>query len=97
MFLAAANALADEVTAEERKRDFLFPAVWRLREVTARVAAAIVRAAREEGVGLSLDDGAIPRALAAAMWDPSYPTFDPTLPRPTATEVADGAQAVPLQ
>ncbi len=82
MFLAAARALADQVTAEERAQDALFPAVWRLREVTARVAEAVVRAARDEGVGLTLENGAVARAVTDAMWEPVYPTFDPSADRP---------------
>lgn len=77
MFLAAARAVADEATAEERSQGRLFPPIWRLREVTARVAEAVVHAAREDGVGLHLENGAIPAAVRRAIWEPVYPTYDP--------------------
>jgi malate dehydrogenase (oxaloacetate-decarboxylating) len=77
LFLAAARALAAEVTAEERAAGSLFPAIARLRTVTARVAAAVVRQARDEGIGRDLDDGEIPAAVASAMWEPNYPELDP--------------------
>jgi malic enzyme len=76
MFLAAARAVADAVTTEERGQGALFPPVWRLREVTARVAEAVVRAARDEGAGLPLENGAAAKAVHAAMWEPVYPAYD---------------------
>lgn len=96
MFLAAARAVANEVTAEERGQGRLFPPVWRLREVTARVAAAVVLQAREDGVGRLFEVGAIPAAVRSSMWEPAYPTIEPeaeppaperdVVPAATATE-----------
>jgi malic enzyme len=77
LFLAAAGALSAEVTPEERDAGSLFPAIARLRTVAARVAAAVVRQARDEGIGRDLDDGDIPGAVASAMWEPVYPQLDP--------------------
>ncbi len=77
LFLAAAQALSAEVTAEEREAGSLFPAIARLRTVTARVAEAVVRQARDEGIGRALDDGEIPGTVASAMWEPIYPELDP--------------------
>jgi malic enzyme len=77
MLIAAAQALAETPSVEERSHGRLFPPLWRLREVTEAVAAAVVRAAREDNVGLHLENGAIPKAVRAAMWEPAYPAYDP--------------------
>jgi malic enzyme len=77
LFATAAEALAAEVTAEEIEAGALYPAIGRLRQVTARVAEAVVRRARDEGIGRSLSDADIPVAIAAAMWEPVYPELDP--------------------
>jgi len=77
LFLAAAEALAAEVTPAEREAGSLFPAIARLRRVAARVAEAVVRQARDEGIGRELDDNEIPGAVATAMWEPIYPELDP--------------------
>ncbi len=61
----------------------LFPQAGRIREVTAHVAAAVVREARELGVAVRpLADEDIPGAVAAAMWTPCYLSADPA-PEPT--------------
>jgi malic enzyme len=77
MLAAAARALADEVRDEHLDASSLFPAVANLRRVTARVAAAVVAAARDDGVGRRLADEAIPGAVGAAMWLPVYPELIP--------------------
>jgi malate dehydrogenase (oxaloacetate-decarboxylating) len=73
MFLAAAKALAAQVTAEDLAEGSLYPRVRSLRAVTARVAEAVVAEARECGVGLPFENGAIPSAVARFMWEPAYP------------------------
>src|SRR5262249_55560012 len=77
MLAAAPRALADEGRGEHRDARRLFPAVASLRRVTARVAAAVVAAARDEGVGRRLGDDAIPGAVGDAMWEPVYPELIP--------------------
>jgi malic enzyme len=78
LFAAAAEALAVEVRDEDLASGTLFPPIRDIRRVTARVAEAVVRAARDLGVGKSIDDASIPGAVAAAMWDPAYPVMRPT-------------------
>jgi malate dehydrogenase (oxaloacetate-decarboxylating) len=75
MFAAAARQLAHEVSAADLDSGSLFPPVGRIRSVTARVAEAVVREAGESGVGRAIDPAAIPGAVAAAMWEPCYPTL----------------------
>jgi malate dehydrogenase (oxaloacetate-decarboxylating) len=77
MFTAAARALAAEVDAAELGRGRLFPPVSALREVTARVAAAVVATAREEGVAPQTEGSRIAQEVAAAMWEPDYPELIP--------------------
>lgn len=77
MLVAAARALAEEVHAEHLEASSLFPPIANLRRVTARVAEAVVAAARDERVGRPLSDPEIPAAVGGAMWDPQYPDLVP--------------------
>ena len=45
--------------------------------VTVKVAEAVVREARDRGVGRPLTDAEIPRRVAAFMWEPDYPELWP--------------------
>jgi len=73
MFTAAARALADCVGESSLESQRLYPRIRRLREVTRRVAEAVVRQAREEGRGRELADSEIEGTVASAMWEPDYP------------------------
>jgi len=81
MFLAAAEQLAAEVSDERLAAGSLFPRVRELRRVSARIAEAVVRAARQDGVGRPIPDAEIARAVADAMWQPDYV---PLVPGPRA-------------
>jgi len=72
MFAAAAATLAGEVHADDLASGSLFPPAHALRRVTARIAEAVVREARDSGVGQVLEDSAIAPAVRAAMWEPAY-------------------------
>ena len=73
MFAAAAHTLAAVVADADLAEGSLFPAMGRLRSVTVKVAEAVVREARDRGVGRPLTDAEIPGAVAAFMWEPEYP------------------------
>jgi len=77
MFAAAAERLAAEVGEEDLAAGSLFPPIAGLRRVTARIAEAVLRQARAEGLGRDLADDEIPRVVAAAMWEPRYVELDP--------------------
>jgi malic enzyme len=77
MFAAAADRLAAEVGPDDFAAGALFPPQARLRSVEEAVAVAVVRQAREEGVGRVIADDAIPAAVRAWMWDPAYPAVEP--------------------
>jgi len=72
MFAAAAEQLAACVSAEDLAEGSLFPRVREMRRVSALIAEAVVRTAREEGVGRPIPDADIKTAVVAAMWEPSY-------------------------
>jgi malic enzyme len=72
LFAAAADALAHSVSNHDLAAGGLFPEVRELRRVTAKVAEAVVRTARDTGLGRALQDADIPRAVADAMWEPRY-------------------------
>lgn len=77
MFAAAALALAHSVTDEDIASGSLFPRVRELRHVAARVAAAVVRTARDQGVGRAIKDDEIETVVKNAMWEPRYLPYDP--------------------
>jgi malic enzyme len=76
MFRAAAGSLAAEVSPVDLAAGSLYPRVRDLRAVVGRIAEAVVRQARLEGLGPGLPDEAIPSAVAAARWDPRYLPLD---------------------
>jgi malate dehydrogenase (oxaloacetate-decarboxylating) len=77
MFAAAARQLAAEVSAEDLASGSLFPPVRDIRRVTAGIAAAVVREARDCGVGDFIQDADVEREVARAMWDPAYLPLEP--------------------
>jgi malate dehydrogenase (oxaloacetate-decarboxylating) len=77
MFLAAAEELARHVTADDLEAGSLYPRIRDLRAVTARVAEAVVREARDACVGLPYENAAIPSAVSRLMWEPAYPELVP--------------------
>ena len=77
MFAAAAAALAQCATAEDLSAGMLYPPLRQLRAVTARVAEAVAKAARDTHVGRDMADEAIGEAVRSAMWFPSYPQLIP--------------------
>lgn len=76
LFVAAAQALADSVTPERVKRGALYPDVKGLREVSARVAVAVFRTARDLNLGHVLADHEIQSYVEKAMWYPDYPSYE---------------------
>ncbi len=72
LFAAAAEALARCVSSSDLAAGGLFPEVRELRRVAAKVAEAVVRCARDTGLGRRLEDPDIPGAVAEAMWEPRY-------------------------
>jgi malate dehydrogenase (oxaloacetate-decarboxylating) len=74
MLTAAAYTLAGKITDAELASGMLFPAVTRLREVSAAVAAAVIANSR----GAAVTDpppAALVEAVAARMWVPRYEEY----------------------
>jgi len=72
MFLAAAAELAGMVTAERLAAGALYPPLNDLRAVSRRIAIAVAREARDQGLGRLFADGEIEAAVDSTMWDPAY-------------------------
>jgi len=77
MFTVAARELAAAVSPSDLEEGALFPPLSELRSVSARIAAAVVREARDVGLGRPLADGEISSAVERAMWFPDYPKLIP--------------------
>ena len=69
-------ALAHSVTDDDIASGSLFPRVRELRHVAARVAAAVVRTARDQGLGRAIKDADIEAVVKNAMWEPQYVPYD---------------------
>ncbi len=78
MFAAAATTLAGEVSDDDLVAGALYPPLSQLRSISRNIAAAVVRAARDTGVGEPLSDGDIEAALDHQIWDLEYPRLEPS-------------------
>lgn len=72
MFLVAARHLSECVSAQRLGRGGLYPRISDLRKVTEEIAVAVVKEARDSGLGRKLDDQAIAREVKGTMWFPEY-------------------------
>ena len=75
-FLVAARRLAELAPAETLADGQLFPPISDLRVVAREIAIAVVAHLGQLGVGRRFAPEAIPPAVAAAMWRPSYVPYD---------------------
>ena len=83
MFRVAAETLAAQVSDQDLASGSLFPPLRDLRLISARIAEAVVRQAREDGFGCPIDDDQIPATIAAAMWNADYAALEPDPPETT--------------
>ena len=81
MFLAASEALSAMVTAGERQQGKLLPPLSAVRQAANRVAVAVAKKARDQGLGRLLDDQAIQELVARAQWEPHFVPYRPGSPR----------------
>lgn len=75
IFLAAADALAASVPAERLAQGAIFPSQQDLRAVSRKIAEAVVRTARDAGIGRYFADDEIASAIEARMWFPDYAEY----------------------
>ena len=75
MFLAAARALAQQVTAQDLAQGSLYPPLAQVREVSAHIAAAVATVAFDEGhAGIGRPDDLLAH-VKSCMYEPSYSTY----------------------
>jgi malate dehydrogenase (oxaloacetate-decarboxylating) len=82
MFMAAARAISGMVGPENLERGQVLPAIADVRRVSARVALAVARVARDEGLGLREDDERLEGMIQHAMWEPRYLPYRYVKPEP---------------
>jgi len=75
MVEASSLGLADSLTAEERSQDLIYPRVERIREISAQIACAVIRAAQRAGVARNAEisemwDDQLLAWVKSKMWDP---------------------------
>jgi malic enzyme len=72
MFAVAAQTLAGCVGEERLAQGAIFPSQSELREVSFRIACAVVRSARDAGLGRAIPDDEIEETIRSAVWFPRY-------------------------
>lgn len=77
MFLVAARELAAAVDADRLQQGALYPPVQDLRTVSRRIAIAVARQARDDGLAWIISDEDIEQQVDATMWEPMYRPWSP--------------------
>ena len=72
LFLAAANRLAEFTLAQESWNGALYPSLRHLRTISQAIGFTVAQAARDEGLGRTLDDEALDTSVREFMWLPDY-------------------------
>jgi malate dehydrogenase (oxaloacetate-decarboxylating)(NADP+) len=72
MFMAAAHTLAHLVSESDIKQGSLFPALARIREVSARIAAAVAEVAYKRGLATGQPPKDLNAYIQSQMYDPHY-------------------------
>jgi malate dehydrogenase (oxaloacetate-decarboxylating) len=72
MFLAAARALAEFSLSRKTADERLLPEPSAMRAVSAHIAAAVAKQARDEGLTDSMSDAQIVRRVQEKIWAPEY-------------------------
>jgi len=74
MFMAAAKALAMQVTDEDLRLGRVFPPLNKIREVSAIIAVAVAEVAFEEGLTDEERPSDLPALIKEQMYEPDYVT-----------------------
>jgi malate dehydrogenase (oxaloacetate-decarboxylating)(NADP+) len=72
MFMAAAHSLAHDVTESDLAQGSLYPALPRIREVSANIAAKVAAAAYRNGLAAGRAPQDIPAHVRSRMYEPPY-------------------------
>lgn len=82
MFMAASKAVSGMVTSEGLESGQVLPQIKDIRKVSAQVALAVAKVAREAGLGLRADDERLLKMIDYAMWNPKYVPLRYVRPEP---------------
>jgi len=72
MFMSAAVTLAKLVSQEDLDQGSLYPALPRIREVSAHIAAAVAQVVYKRGLATGKPPKNLPAHIRAQMYDPRY-------------------------
>ena len=72
MFMAAAHTLAEMVSEADLKQGSLYPALPQIREVSARIGAAVAAVAYQRGLAAGSAPNDLRALVQAQMYDPRY-------------------------
>ena len=75
MFLAAARALARQTTKADLEQGSLYPALTRIREVSAHIAAAVADVAYARHLSAQRKPANLLAFIRSQMYDPTYPRY----------------------
>lgn len=75
MFMAAANALAEQVTKEDLEQGSLYPPLKNIRDVSAHIAAAVAAVAYRRELAREPQPGDLRRHVKARMYEPRYVNY----------------------
>lgn len=75
MFLAAARTLAAQVTADELQQGRVFPALARIREVSAAIAEAVAETAYRRDLATNPKPPDIPAYIKSLRYEPGYQSY----------------------
>jgi malate dehydrogenase (oxaloacetate-decarboxylating)(NADP+) len=75
MFLAAAKALAAQVSEDDLAQGRIYPALARIRDVSAHIAAAVAEVAHAQGLAASAKPDDLLAAIRAEMYEPRYRSY----------------------
>ncbi len=74
MFMAAAHALADQVSPADLAQGSLYPPLADIRDVSARIAAAVAAVVYEQGLAREPRPADLLAFVKRQMYEPRYPT-----------------------
>ena len=75
MFMIAAHALADQVSESDLAQGSLYPALPRIREVSAIIATAVAAAAYRSGLAPGARPADLEASVRSQMFDPRYKSY----------------------
>jgi malic enzyme len=77
-FMIAAKTLAECITPDRLDNGALYPDQSRLRDISARIAANVIREAKRLNIGRMIPDGEIDQLVRESMWFPDYAEYECT-------------------